>query len=370
MGGIVDSVTGLFGVEGGDSVDALQYNPYNVQSALGQAQFGGGSANLQLSPELQGLFGGLLGQAQPNTPSAMSLMGQTGGLQQTAQDVLSQAPRFQEKAQGLLGRAQTQFDLARDPQAALDFQRQVYGPELERQRLSQESRLLNQGLLGSTTGQLQQEATRTGQNQALLRGAQQQQQQAFQQGQGLLGQAVGLEQLGLGALGQGSQQELARQQFEGNLQQQARQQQLQSLQAALGVGQAPSQLGQFGANLGQGELDAQLGTQSLRNQAQQRQQDFFGGLVGTAADAGAFSGLGGAITSGIGGLFSDIRLKKNIKKIGDYTYTWDWNDKAVQVGADTYPTTGVIAQEIIDIVPEAVFEGKHGYLMVDYSKVA
>jgi len=297
MGGVVDKVGGLFGVEGGDSVKPLEYNPYNVQSALGNVDFSGNNANLELSPELAGIFGGLLAQGQPTTPSAMSLMGQTGGLEQAAQDVLSQAPRFQEQAQGLLGRAQTQFDLARDPQAALDFQRQIYGPELERQRLSQESRLLNQGLLGSTTGALQQEATRTGQNQALLRGAQQQQQQAFQQGQGLLGQAVGLEQLGLGALGQGAQQELARQQFEGNLQQQARQQQLQSLQAALGVAQQPLGLAELGGNLGRGDLQAQEGTASLRQQADANQANFFSSLVGAGATAfGGFNNGGGMTT--------------------------------------------------------------------------
>ena len=352
MGGVVDAVGGLFGVGGGDSVDPLQYQPFNVQSALGQAQFSDGSANLQLSPELQGLFSGLLGQAQPETPSAMSLMGQTGGLQSAAQNVLSQAPRFQEQAQGLLGRAQSQFDIARDPQAAIDFQRQAYGPELERQRLSQESRLLNQGLLGSTTGQLQQEATRTAQNQALIRGAQQQQQQAFQQGQGLLGQAVGLEQLGLGALGQGSQQELARQQFEAGLQDQARGQQLQTLQAALGVGQAPGQLGQFGANLGQSQLQAAEGTAGLRQQADANQADFFSSLVGAGAT-----------------FFSDIRLKDKVTPIGNGWYSWEWNKEANRIGADQFPTVGVIAQDLLEDNPDAVLKGDHGYLMVDYSKV-
>ena len=294
MGGVADAVGGLFGAEGGSSVKPLEYNPYNVQSVLGDVRFSGGTADLELSPQLESIFGGLLAQGQPTTPSAMSLMGQTGGLEQAAQDVLSQAPRFQEQAQGLLGRAQSQFDIARDPQAALAFQEQVYGPQLERQRLSQESRLFNQGLLGSTTGQLQQEATRTGQTQALLRGAQQQQQQAFQQGQGLLGQALGLERLGLGALGQGAQQELARQQFEGNLQQQARQQQLQSLQAALGIAGQPLGLAELGGNLGRGDLQAQEGTAALRQQANANQANLFSGLVSGGSyllGEGALGGL-------------------------------------------------------------------------------
>jgi len=357
MGGVVDAVGGLFGVEGGESVDPLNYNPYSVNSALGTARTQGQNINAQLSPELQRVFGGLLGGIQPGSiPSAQSLMGQTGGLQQVSQDVLAQAPEFQQQAQGLLGRAQTQFDIARDPQAALAFQRQAYGPELERQRLSQESRLLNQGLLGSTTGALQREGLATGQNQALLRGAQGQQQQAFQQGLGLLGQATGLQQLGLGALGQGAQQELARQQFEAGLQGQAQGQQLQQLQAALGLGAAPLGLAELGGQFGARQLQADEGTAGLRQQAEANQANFFSSLVGAGATAA--------------GAFSDIRLKKNVTPIGNGLYNWEWNDKAKEIGADVYPTTGVIAQEIMEVYPEAVFEGEHGYLMVDYSKVA
>jgi len=36
MGGVVDAVGGLFGVDGGGSVDPLKYRPYGVTSALGQ----------------------------------------------------------------------------------------------------------------------------------------------------------------------------------------------------------------------------------------------------------------------------------------------------------------------------------------------
>jgi len=286
MGGVTDAVGGLFGVEGGESVDPIEFNPYNVSSTLGQSTVSGQSVDARLSPELQALYSGLLGRVglgQAQIPTAQSLMGQTGGLQQTAQDVLARAPQFQEQAQGLLGRAQSQFDIARDPQAAIDFQRRAYGPELERQRLSQESRLLNQGLLGSTTGSLQREGLAQGQNRALIQGAQGQQQQAFQQGLGLLGQATGLEQLGLGALGQGAQQELARQQFEAGLQGQAQGQQLQQLQAALGLAQAPLGLAQLGGQYGEGQLRADEGTASLRQQADANQANFFASLVSSGS---------------------------------------------------------------------------------------
>jgi len=268
MGGVADAVGGLFGASG-DPVGQAQYNPFDVQSALGQAQFRDGSANVQLSPELQQAFSGLLGASQQR-------LGQSQDLQGTL---------------GFLGR--------------------VTQPQFERQQLSQESRLFNQGLLGSTTGQLQQQGLREAQNQSLLQNALQTQAQQTQQGLGLLG-------------------------------------------SALQVGQQPLGLAEFGANLGQADLQQQQINLGLQEQAQQRQSNFFSSIAGSAATAAALS---------------DIRLKSNIRKIGDYTYTWKWNDIAKEIGADRYPTIGVIAQEVADILPEAVFTGSHGYLMVDYSKV-
>jgi len=226
MGGVVDAVGGLFGVDGGGSVDPLKYRPYGVTSALGQTSVDGRNVQANLSPELQGLFEGLVSQAGQGIPAATSLMGDTGLANQSTQQVMSQVPQFQQQAQDLLGRAQNQFSIANDPQSAIAFQRQAYGDELDRQRLSQESRLYNQGLLGSTTGSLQQEATREAQNDALMQGAQRMQQQAFQQGSGLLGQAMNYQQMGLGALNQAQNQDLASQQFQANLQNQARNQQL------------------------------------------------------------------------------------------------------------------------------------------------
>jgi len=67
---------------------------------------------------------------------------------------------------------------------------------------------------------------------------------------------------------------------------------------------------------------------------------------------------------------SDIRLKEAIEYLGKSSkgyniYTWNWNDEARELGIDD-PTTGVIAQEIQEIKPEAVHTGSHGYLMVNY----
>lgn len=71
---------------------------------------------------------------------------------------------------------------------------------------------------------------------------------------------------------------------------------------------------------------------------------------------------------------SDRRLKDNIQLVrkteGSHNiYSWTWNELAKDIGADRYPTVGVMAQEVRATQPEAVVEGEHGYLMVDYSKV-
>ena len=70
---------------------------------------------------------------------------------------------------------------------------------------------------------------------------------------------------------------------------------------------------------------------------------------------------------------SDERLKNNITPIDDPLAkvlsisgnTFDWNEKSNKTGHDV----GLIAQEIQEILPEAVVERDNGYLAVDYHKV-
>ena len=200
MGGVVDSVGGLFGVEGGESVDPLNYQPFDVSSVLGSATTQGQEVNAQLSPELQRLYGGLLGQIPG------------------------------------------QFQQAQSPQAALGFLSGQFAPQFERQQASQESRLFNQGLLGTTTGQLQSQGLREAQNQALVNSALQAQNQAFQRGQGLLG-------------------------------------------SALQLGAAPLGLAELGGQFGARQLQADEGTAGLRQQAEANQANFFSSLVGAGATA-------------------------------------------------------------------------------------
>ena len=97
--------------------------------------------------------------------------------------------------------------------------------------------------------------------------------------------------------------------------------------------------------------------QSAKAAARAQNTQLAGSLASAAIMAIAFSG-------------SDIRLKEAIEYLGKSSkgyniYTWNWNDEAKELGIDD-PTTGVIAQEIQEIKPEAVRVGSHGYLMVNY----
>jgi hypothetical protein len=70
---------------------------------------------------------------------------------------------------------------------------------------------------------------------------------------------------------------------------------------------------------------------------------------------------------------SDQRLKDNVTPIDDPLAkvlsisgnTYDWNEKSGKEGHDV----GVIAQEILEVLPEAVTTRDNGYLAVDYQKI-
>lgn len=71
--------------------------------------------------------------------------------------------------------------------------------------------------------------------------------------------------------------------------------------------------------------------------------------------------------------FSDIKLKTNIKQVGKLNngiklYTWNWTEEAKGIVGDQVEY-GVIAQEVMEVVPEAVIKGDDGYLRVNYETV-
>jgi hypothetical protein len=131
-------------------------------------------------------------------------------------------------------------------------------------------------------------------------------------------------------------------------------------QSAAGVGTAGMQTGANVANL-LGQQGAALAGGELG------QAKAYGQILNMPAQfLGMQYGAGGKAGMGFGNMFSDRRLKKNIKQIGtrsdglnvyEFDYIWGGGRQV-----------GLMAQEVKAIYPGAVSESG-GYLMVDYSKV-
>lgn len=182
---------------------------------------------------------------------------------------------------------------------------------------------------------------------------------------GALGQ---MGQLGLGSIGANSS---ALGQM-GNLMNQGLQNQL----LGAGIGQQHNQNvannnwfnAQGQANAGWDNLSKYLGIAGS-----------IGGMGGTNTTTGGSSGgtlgnivgMGSSIMGGLGMMgFSDISMKKKIKKKKDGSYEWEWNKSAEKVAGKKGKEKGVLAQEILKDNPDAVAKDKKtGKLMVDYDKV-
>ena len=155
---------------------------------------------------------------------------------------------------------------------------------------------------------------------------------------GLLGGLQAEQAARLGQLGQiGVQQQM--------LQQKGLDVPYQEFQRALGYG--GQQLGLLG----------QAMSPTTAGQTTQRETGT-GDILGTAAQVAALY------------FGSDERMKENIKFVGKQKghniYTWNWKDEAKQIGWDKFPTIGVLAQEVMKYMPEAVMEDENGYYRVNY----
>ena len=293
------------------------------QRALQQAQFG----------QQAGLAGF---QAQQQRALEQARLGQQAGL--AGQDIAAQRnlqqAQFQQQA-GLMGSEQSQ-------QRAL-----------EQARLGQQAGLAGyQGRLSTAQRQaeLAQQAGLAGQDiQARMNMMQPELElRARQQRAGLLGGISGEQQARLGMLGQiGLQQQ--------GLGQRGLDASYQEFQRALGYG--PQQFGLLAAG-----QTGQTPTTTTK------QSTGLGNILGSAAQLYGLSLLPGS--GGFTNPFSDERLKENIKPIGKSEnghnlYTWDWNDKAKELGINN-PTIGVLAQEVKKYMPEAVIEDENGYYRVNY----
>lgn len=123
------------------------------------------------------------------------------------------------------------------------------------------------------------------------------------------------------------------------------------------------------------QLSGLTGLAQLPSNAAQiaQQQSAIGQTLGQGAVA-----AGQAKQEGMGNMmnmammaFSDRRLKKDVKKIGEHNglniYSWNWNGLAQRFGLSG-STKGVMADEVEFVMPEAVHEHE-GFKTVDYEMV-
>ena len=368
---------------------------------------------------------GRMGEYQPYLTEAGRLFGRQ---ERALDEAYGYLPGAREAVTGGLGALQRAEQTAMgttgmyDPSMAQNFfnpyEDQVVQQTLEdigRQSAQQDiglrDRAVSAGAFGGSRGRITQEelARQTGRGAAeAVSGirsagfgqAQQQAQQAFEQQRGAqqglatmqagvggqqaqLGQALGgLGQLaagmggqfgqiggGLAGLGQQSQQQLGNQ---VNLLNQLGQQGQATQQAALSrqfagaqqlAGEPMQRLFQ-GQQLLAGMPTGQIsgGTQGSPYQPQSYQKPSgFSQALGALGSAASIYAA------------SDVELKENIKKVGELEpgvgwYTWDWNETGKAIGVESEPTEGVLAQEVLEVKPDAVIV-KDGYYAVDYGKI-
>ncbi|WP_444897893.1 tail fiber domain-containing protein [Microbulbifer sp. SSSA005] len=112
-----------------------------------------------------------------------------------------------------------------------------------------------------------------------------------------------------------------------------------------------------------------VGNPIVLNESMQTQSGSpLGALGGFMEGAGALAQGGG-----FAAMFSDARLKADLREIGETSgghklYSWAWNASAAPLGLHGRGV-GVIAQEVVKSKPDAVSEDVSGYLKVDYEKL-
>jgi len=322
-----------------------QFQPYTYTSTIGTTT---------------GKPSGLAFNVGSNIDPQLTALQQTalGATQPFLQGYLGQAQEAIPMFSGVDDGEQRARDIFRTQSALLQ-------PEFEQQRQQLQSDLFGRGRLGlqlagetagAGTGMVQPDAYGLGlaQSRALAElsssartQAQGEQAQAFEQALGgyttnlasrqqQLSNLLGGLQTGLGTAGTVTE-------FEQNLVNQGL-----SIEQARSAAQASSAQG--GAAL------AQAGRKESGG-------GMFGDLLSGAAQAAA----------AYYGAKRDKRIKTNIRKVGELasglnTYFWDWTEEAKKFVGNQV-TFGVMAQEAMEIFPEAVSTSPSGYLQVDYSRI-
>jgi hypothetical protein len=319
------------------------YNPYTTQ-VIDQSM-----ADIERNRLMQA------NQAAAQAQAAGAFGGSRGALMEAeiARNALEQQARTggQLRQQGFATAAQlAQQDVARRQQAGTLNAQQALQAALANQATGLQAGMANQqaGLQASLANQAAMNAARSGLSQQQLQAALANQ-SAGLQGAGMrLGAGTQLGNLGNLGFNQ-AQTALQGMQQQGLLQQMLQQ---QIIDASKG------QFGQYQAQPGTalGYLAQALGV----TQAPQSQT--------TTSDPGLF-GWASML------LGSDVRLKKNIRRVGKTPggynlYAWEWKKQAKSVLGKTGSDMGVLAQEVMETRPDLVIEFPDGYYRVNYGGIS
>jgi hypothetical protein len=260
--------------------------------------------------------------------------------------------------------ANLQNQQAQNQAITQNFGQGMAARELQNQAIAQ-----NYGQ-GITSQQLQNQAI--GQNFGQGSSAQAMQNQAIAQN---YGQGMSSSQAENARIAQQFNQAQQAAQFGNTAQQQALAEAIQQRQMPLNeitalMSGSQIQNPQFGAYVGANVVPAPIANAAAQQGAYNANAYNQQVAQNNANTAGLFS-LGGAALSvpsiggAVGSLFSDRRLKSNIVKIGTHP---------IGVGIYEYDIfggrqIGVMAQELIEVMPEAVHQHPSGYMMVDYGRL-
>jgi hypothetical protein len=410
------------------SAPDIAFKPFTVTGPTGSIQATkAGGTKYTLDPTSEALQSALETQALSRFGTPVAGAGQLGAAGQqllgVGQQQLGVSPfglaGQQQAAQSAFGLGQQFMGQAGMPMGARE--QEVYDRiratqlgEEERQRLALEERLFAQGrggvqtaMFGGTPEQLAMaQAQEQAQNQAALMAitqAQQEQRQAADIGAtyGQLGSNIATQRQALEA----AQQLMAQQAMTGGMGLMAGGLGLEEAQQGIGLSALQgaylpqaAMLSAFSPALnvasladvarrqsGQYAMETDIANLEAELQRQAGLSNLYSGLFSGAT--GLVGGLGTGLANIMGdtGMFTDIynwakkfipsdmALKTNVQLQGQLPnginlYTWDWTEEGKEL-SNNAPSYGVIAQEVQEIIPEAVVRGDHGYLTVDYSKL-
>lgn len=228
--------------------------------------------------------------------------------------------------------------------------------------------------LGAVANTYQQEALAKAQAGVQARGTALQQSEAIRQQQAALSGSQ--LQAGVSSLGTAYQGELGAIQNIYGVTAQNAMQNYQTTQAATLQGIAGlTQVAQAGQGIYAGSANYLANAAQTSGSAAQTAGSTMTSMINTRTQAetatqqanaemfGALVGAGGAIGAKM--IPSDARLKQNINYVrtenGHNIYTWEWKE-----GFDFGYTEGVLAQEVMRYMPEAIVIGNDGYMRVKY----